>query len=94
MGTRLASSRSAGVTTSSSVTVCSEAARAAAVIRWAGSTARGAMSHRASATRTTVATTAVRFQAENVVSVMGTVRPSCSSMKEPGVAAVSGPDPE
>ena len=46
------------------------------------------------ATTTTVATAAIMFQLENVVSVTGRVPPSCSAMKESGVAAVSGPDPE
>jgi hypothetical protein len=52
------------------------------------------MSQRVRARATTVTTAAVMFHGENVVSETGIVRPSCCSMKEPGVAAVSGPDPE
>jgi hypothetical protein len=36
----------------------------------------------------------MRFQLAKIVSETGTVSPSCSSTKLPGVAAANGPDPE
>ena len=50
---------------------CSDCASASAVMLWDSGTARGATSHRASATRTTVTTAAVMFHQENVVSETG-----------------------
>ena len=39
-----------------------------------------------------VATAAAMFHQVKIVSLTGMVRPSCSAMKEPSVAAVSGPE--
>ena len=45
-------------------------------------------------TATMVATIATRFHQAKVVSLIGMVRPSCSAMNEPSVAAVRVPEPE
>jgi hypothetical protein len=41
-----------------------------------------------------VTTAATMFHQANVVSLIGMVRPSCSAMKDPSVAAVKVPEPE